>query len=58
MNISQTKGWQNETKGLQLIEYSQRFCDRAGNNVFFVPISPILINPENGKKAVQVTSWL
>ena len=27
MNISQTKGWQNETKGLQLIEYSQRFCE-------------------------------
>ena len=54
MNKSQTKGLQtNEKKGLQVIEYSQRFCDRAGNEA----ISPILINHENGK-TVQVTSWL
>ena len=54
MNISQTKGLQtNEKKGLQVIEYSQRFCDRAGNEA----ISSILINHENGKTE-QVTSWL
>ena len=35
MNISQTKGLQNEKKGLQVIEYSQRFCDSTGNNVFW-----------------------